>query len=445
MKEISEKSLNTFESSFNEDPTNIVAMNAAAKNGVTAVIKDATLEQRLPYAFSLELEAGKITDQKKSGRCWMFAALNTMRLEVMKKLNLKNMELSQNYILFYDKLEKANYFLENILSTLDEPTNGRLIAFLLSAPLNDGGQWDMLSDIVRKYGVMPKEAMPETFASAKTDEIVPWMTKKLREYACTLRTEYQAGATIEKLRDEKEEMLDTIYRMLAITLGQPPKTFTYETRDKDGNFIRIADITPQEFFEKYIGWNLDDYVSIINAPTADKPYYHSYTVKYLGNVVEGSPVRYLNLPVEELKRLAIEQMQDGNVVWFGCDVGQFHERDSGTMDTDGIAAGELFGTDFPMTKAQRLDYGESAMTHAMVFTGVNLDENGRPDRWKVENSWGEEAGSHKGFYIMSDAWFNEYLYQIVINKKYLSPELIAQYEEEPVVLEPWDPMGSLAL
>ncbi len=445
MKEIDKESLDAFESSFSENPANRVAMNAAVKNGITPLIRDAALEQRVPFAFSLELEAGKVTDQKNSGRCWMFAALNTMRLQVMKNLNLKNMELSQNYILFFDKLEKANYFLENILDTLDEPTNGRLIAFLLSAPFNDGGQWDMLADIVRKYGVMPKEAMPESASSSKTNEIVPWMTKKLREYACTLRTEYQSGTTVEELRGQKEEMLGTIYRMLAISLGEPPETFTYETRDKDGNFIRIEDITPQKFFDEYVGWNLDDYVSIINAPTADKPYGHSYTVKYLGNVVEGRGVRYLNLPAEELKRLAIAQMQDGNVVWFGCDVGQFHDRDTGIMDIDGIAAGELFGTDFPMTKSQRLDYGESAMTHAMVFTGVNLDDAGNPNRWKVENSWGEKAGAHKGFYIMSDAWFNEYLYQIVVNKKYLSPEQIAQYEEDPIVLEPWDPMGSLAL
>ncbi|MCI7276113.1 MAG: C1 family peptidase [Cuneatibacter sp.] len=444
MKEITALTLEKMEQEFDANAAHKLAMNAATKSGITTLLRDADLEKRERFSFSIDLEAGKVTNQKQSGRCWMFAALNTMRVEVMKKLNLENMELSQNYTLFYDKLEKANYFLESILDTVDEPTDGRLISWLLMAPLNDGGQWDMLANIIRKYGIVPKEAMPETFSSSCTREIIPWMTKKLREFACTLRTAYAKGASMEELQEKKQEMMSVIYRMLVIALGKPPKTFTWETRDKDKQFIRIADITPQQFFAEYVGWNLDDYVSIINAPTQDKPFHHSYTVQYLGNVTEGHIVRHLNLPIEEMKKLAITQMQDGQVVWFGCDVGQFHEKDLGIMDTDGIQAGLLFDTDFPMTKAQRLDYGESLMTHAMVFTGVNLDKVGKPNRWKVENSWGEDRGN-KGFYIMSDRWFDEYMYQIVVNKKYLSKEQLKAYEEEPTVLAPWDPMGSLAL
>ncbi len=445
MQEINEQLLAEFEASFEENPTNRVAMNAVTKSGVSAVVRDATLEQRMPYAFSIDIEAGKITNQKSSGRCWMFAALNTMRVEVMKKLNIENMELSQNYTVFYDKLEKANYFLENILKTLDEPTDGRLVQFLLMAPLGDGGQWDMLANLVRKYGVVPKDAMPESYVSSKTNEVVPWLTRKLREDACSLRTQYRNGVPMEELCAQKKDMLSVIYRMLVIAFGKPPKTFTYEARDKDKNFIRIADITPQEFYRQYVGWDLDDYVSLIHAPTADKPFGHSYTVQFLGNVEEGHIVRYLNLPIEELKRLAIAQMKDDQVVWFGCDVGQAHDKDLGIMDTQGIQADALFGTQFGMTKGQRLDYGESLMTHAMVFTGVNLDENDQPNRWKVENSWGEDRGGHKGFYIMSDAWFDEYVYQVVVNRKYLTAEQIAQYEAEPVKLQPWDPMGALAL
>ena len=444
MKEITALTLERMEQEFDANAAHKLAMNAATKSGITTLLRDADLEKRERFSFSIDLEAGKVTNQKQSGRCWMFAALNTMRVEVMKKLNLENMELSQNYTLFYDKLEKANYFLESILDTVDEPTDGRLISWLLMAPLNDGGQWDMLANIIRKYGIVPKEAMPETFSSSCTREITPWMTKKLREFACTLRTAYAKGASMEELQEKKQEMMSVIYRMLVIALGKPPKTFTWETRDKDKQFIRIADITPQQFFAEYVGWNLDDYVSIINAPTQDKPFHHSYTVQYLGNVTEGHIVRHLNLPIEEMKKLAITQMQDGQVVWFGCDVGQFHEKDLGIMDTDGIQAGLLFDTDFPMTKAQRLDYGESLMTHAMVFTGVNLDKVGKPNRWKVENSWGEDRGN-KGFYIMSDRWFDEYMYQIVVNKKYLSKEQLKAYEEEPTVLAPWDSMGSLAL
>ena len=232
-------------------------------------------------------------------------------------------------------------------------------------------------------------------------------------------------------------------RLLCICLGEPPKTFTFEYRDADDHFHRETGLTPKRFFEKYVGVDLSDYVSLINAPTADKPYGRSYTVRYLGNVKEGRPVRYLNLPIEELKKAAIAQMQDGQPVWFGCDVGKCSERDSGIMDLDIRSLEDLLDTRFTMTKAERLDYGQSLMTHAMVFQGVNLDENGKPNRWRVENSWGKEPGKD-GYYLMTDRWFDEYMYQVVVNKKYLTPEQLAAYNAEPIALEPWDPMGSLA-
>lgn len=373
----------------------------------------------------------------------MFAALNCMRFQVIKKQNLEDFELSQSYPLFYDKLEKANYFLESILDTLDEPTDGRLIAHLLAAPLNDGGQWDMLCSIVEKYGLVPKTAMPESVSSSATQEMVSYMTEKLREYACVLRKGHKAGKSMEQLKKEKEAMMETVYRMLCISLGKPPRTFTFEYRDKDGNFHREENLTPKAFYEKYVGLRLDDYVSVINAPTEDKPFYRSYTVQYLGNVKEGRPVKYVNLPIEEMKQAAIAQLKDGEPVWFGCDVGKRSFRDGGLMDTGIYDVETLFDTDFPMTKAERLEYGQSLMTHAMVFQGVNLDENGKPDRWRVENSWGEEAGK-KGYFVMSDRWFDEYNYQVVVNKKYLSSKALEAYEKEPVRLNPWDPMGSLA-
>lgn len=270
-----------------------------------------------------------------------------------------------------------------------------------------------------------------------------YLTLKLREFACTLRTAHEKGAEMEQLRGSKEQMLAEIYKILCISLGKPPKEFCFETRDKDGNFIRDAKITPQEFFAKYVGWNLDDYVSLINAPTADKPFGKTYSVKYLGSVKEGRAVRYLNLPIEQLKAAAIAQMQDGKPVWFGCDVGKCSIRENGIMDLNVIRADQLFGVSFPMDKAQRLDYGHSLMTHAMVFLGVNLDEQGRPNRWRVENSWGKEPGKD-GYYVMSDDWFTEYTYQVVVHKKYLSQEALEQLKAEPILLEPWDPMGSLA-
>lgn len=442
-KEIDKMMLEDLDKKFNLNENNILAMNAANKNGIKACMRDYEMERRMRYSFSIEIDAGDITNQKQSGRCWMFAALNTMRIQVMKNLNLKTMELSQNYTLFFDKLEKTNYFLESILDTVKEPLSGRTVSFLLSAPLGDGGQWDMISNLIKKYGAVPKEIMPESFDSSATAEIDNWMTKKLREYAKILRKAYTNGKTIEELRECKDEMLSTIYDMLCISLGKPPKTFSWETRDKEDKFVRISDITPQEFYNKYIGINLDNYVSIINAPTKDKEFYKSYTIKYLGNVKEGNIVRHLNLPIEEMKQLAISQLKDGQVVWFGCDVGQFSDKDYGAMDTKSIRPDVLFSTGFEMNKAERLDYGESLMTHAMVFTGVNLNEKDKPDRWKVENSWGEDKGK-KGFYVMSDEWFSEYMYQIVVNKKYLKKECLEAYKREPIVLEPWDPMGALA-
>ena len=440
---ISQNLLDQLEKRFDENPGNRMAMNAAVSCGICASSRNYVTEREIPHEFSVSLEQGAVTNQKRSGRCWMFAALNCMRFQVIKKQNLEDFELSQSYPLFYDKLEKANYFLESILDTLDEPTDGRLIAHLLAAPLNDGGQWDMLCSIVEKYGLVPKTAMPESVSSSATQEMVSYMTEKLREYACVLRKGYKAGKSMEQLKKEKEAMMETVYRMLCISLGKPPRTFTFEYRDKDGNFHREANLTPKAFYEKYVGLRLDDYVSVINAPTEDKPFYRSYTVQYLGNVKEGRPVKYVNLPIEEMKQAAIAQLKDGEPVWFGCDVGKRSFRDGGLMDTGIYDVETLFDTDFPMTKAERLEYGQSLMTHAMVFQGVNLDENGKPDRWRGENSWGEEAGK-KGYFVMSDRWFDEYNYQVVVNKKYLSSKALEAYEKEPVRLNPWDPMGSLA-
>lgn len=442
--DITNEVLTEFSTAFSSNPVNRIAMNAVTSAGLLAASKNPMAQRESRHSYSISLEQGEITNQKQSGRCWMFAALNTFRFEVMKNLNLKTFELSQNYTLFYDKLEKSNYFLESILETLDEPTQGRLISFLLSAPLGDGGQWDMLCNLVRKYGVVPKEAMPETVSSSATREMTSVLTRKLREDACRLRKAYADGSTLDELRQKKEAMMEEIYRVLCICLGEPPKTFDLEVTDRDDKFIRDTNLTGTAFFEKYVGLNLDDYVSLINAPTADKPYHRSYSVKFLGNVKEGCPVRYLNLPIEELKKAAIAQMKDGSPVWFGCDVGKDSSRDEGLLDTNTYQTDKLLGVTFGMNKAERLEYGESLMTHAMVFQGVNLDEEGKPNRWRVENSWGDAPGK-KGYYVMSDEWFDEYMYQIVVNKKYLPDSYITEYDSEPIMLEPWDPMGSLAL
>lgn len=432
-----------FEEKFRADRANRVAMTAVSASGINASAKNPEAFRTDLHQFSLKIDQGEITNQESSGRCWMFASLNTMRFRIMQKLNLETFELSQAYTLFYDKLEKANYFLESILETLDEPANGRLVSWLLSSPMGDGGQWDMICGLIEKYGVVPKAAYPETYNSRKTGEMCSVLTEKLREFACILRREHGNGKDETALRAIKEEMMEKIYDMLCICLGVPPKTVDLEVRDKDGNFIRDLNLTPQEFYKKYVDMDLDDFISVINAPTLDKPFYHSYTVKFLGSVKEGRPIKYVNLPIEELKDAAIRQMQDGYPVWFGCDVGKSSTRDQGLMSLDVYDKEDLFNTEFTMNKAERLDYGQSLMTHAMVFQGVNLDENGKPNRWRVENSWGKEPGKD-GYYVMTDEWFDEYTYQIVVDKKYLSEEALKAFAEEPIKLEPWDPMGSLA-
>ena len=443
-KGIGIKDLDSFSKSFNSEKQNQIAKNAAISSGILKASENFEAAYNNQHAFSITINSGLATDQKKSGRCWVFASLNLMRLEVMKKLNIENMELSQSYILFYDKLEKSNYFLENILSTLDEETNGRLINYLLEAPTNDGGQWDMFKSLVEKYGVVPKDVYPESYNSSNTSSLEEYLTKKLREYACILRSEYKKGKNIEALRNMKTKMLDTIYRILAISLGEPPKTFTWETYDKKKKFIKIENTTPKKFYKKYVNLNLDNYVCIINSPTKDKPFNKTYSVKYLGSVYGGKyPVKYLNLNIDRLKALAIKSLKDGKVIWFGSDVAQFSDMEKGYLTLDSYKLDELFNTTFNMTKEERLNYHESLMTHAMVITGVDLDSKGKPTKWKVENSWGEKVGN-KGYYVMSDDWFSEYVYEIIIDKKYLTAKELEYLIQDPIMLEPWDPMGSLA-
>lgn len=428
---------------FKQNPTNQVIKGAMAKVGLENASVDNNVARRHPFVFSNETKKGDITNQKSSGRCWMFAALNTARVDTMEKLNVDTFEFSQNYTLFWDKLEKSNLFLESILDTVEEPLNSRLVQHLLHDPVQDGGQWDMFSGMLEKYGAVPKSAMPETHHSSSTGLLNNLLTSKLREFAAVLREGHEAGQVKDELELKKEGMLSFVYGLLVKTLGEVPETFTYEYRDHDDVYHRIENITPKEFFDTYVGWNLTDKVSLINAPTADKPYGRAFTVKYLGTVKEARPVTYINVPNDVLKEAAIASIQAGEPVWFGCDVGKMSVRDLGILDAEAFNYEDTLGDTFHLNKAQRLDYGDSLLTHAMVFVGVDLDESGRPVNWKVENSWGEKVGK-KGIFSMSDAWFDEYNYQIAVDKKYVSEKWLHALEEPVIELEPWDPMGALA-
>ncbi len=428
---------------FAQNPGQRTLANAVRKNGVAAVALNQDRVWSMQHTFSHMVKGGPITNQKQSGRCWMFAGLNTLRIPVMQKLGLEEFELSQAYQMFWDKFEKANYFLESILETLDEPLDGRLVAWLLSAPLNDGGQWDMFVNLVEKYGVVPKWIMPESFHSSQSRGMNSLLTAKLREDAARLRGLHAQGLATGALRQEKERMLSEFYVALVTFLGEPPTQFDFEYRDKDQAFHREAGITPLEFFRRHVGMDLREYVSVINAPTADKPYGRTFTVKYLGNVKGGRSVLYLNVESEVLRQAAMAQLVDGEAVWFGCDVGKMQDREAGIMASDLYDYESVMGMPLDMTKAERLDYGESLMTHAMVFTGINIVD-GRPNRWRVENSWGTDNGQ-KGYFVMDDDWFDVYMYQVVVRRSYLPEELQAALSQEPIELQPWDPMGSLAL
>jgi len=441
-KAISMDQIANYQADLDQHPAAKVIERSVTKNGILASSQDIPAMSQTTPVFSIDLDTGGVANQKQSGRCWMFAALNTMRHALADKFKLKNFELSQNYTFFWDKFEKANYFYENVLATADQPTSSRKVAWLMTTPQQDGGQWDMLVALIQKYGIVPKSVMPETYNSSKSAEINSTLNLKLRKDAVELRELVAAKASADDIQARKEKMLNEVYRMLAYAFGEPATEFDWEYRDDDKNYHIDKGLTPQSFFKKYIGWNLDDYVSIINAPTDDKPYNHTYTIEMLGNVLGGREVKHLNVSMADFKQLAIKQLQAGQSVWFGCDVGQSSDRQKGVMATDVYSKDELFDVDLSMSKAERLDYGESLMTHAMVITGVDLVD-GQPTKWKVENSWGDKVGE-KGFFVMSDAWMDEYCYQVVVNKQFLSDDLKAAQAEEPTVLAPWDPMGALA-
>ncbi len=442
MSEISKQTTADFAAAYLENNKQNALQRGVVKNGITASAENVSAKIVNVPVFSVDVTTGKVANQKQSGRCWMFAALNTFRHKMLNNFKLKDFELSQNHTFFWDKYEKANYFYENILATAAEPVTSRKVAFLLQTPQQDGGQWDMIVSIFQKYGVVPKAVMPESSNSSNSRDLNNYLNKKLRKDAVALRKLVDAGQSDTEIQTAKEGMLQEVYNFLATSLGTPPETFDFEYRDEEKNYHIDRDLTPQSFYDKYVGVDLNEYVSIINAPTADKPYDKSYTVEMLGNVVGGKEVKYLNVDMPTFKKLAIAQLEQGESVWFGCDVGQSSTRDSGIMALDAYDMNDLFDVDFTMTKAERLDFGESLMTHAMVLTGVDIID-GESTKWKVENSWGEKVGTD-GFFVMSDEWMDEYTYQIVVRKEFLSPEQLAAFEAEPKVLAPWDPMGALA-
>lgn len=443
MTRLSIDKINEYEKEFLEDKRNIVAMNAATYNGVQKVARDVNALKDEPFAFNVDIKNGEVTNQKQSGRCWMFASMNVLRNIVIKKFNLENFELSQSYTLFWDKLERCNYYMEAVIEKANEPLEDRVMDYLMSDLLSDGGQWDMFVNIVKKYGLVPKYVYPESQTSSATVQLNKYLCKILRKYTTELRDAVQ-NEGVKKARELKEEVLKDVYNVLTSTLGQMPERFDVVLHDKDGKLIEDKGMDAHSFFDKYIGVEIDQYISLINSPTEDKPFNQTYTIKYLGNIIEGKIVKHLNLPIEELKKATVKQLKDGYPVWFGCDVGRSSvvEDERAMLDTKAVDYEALFNVDLKLSKEDALDYGYSMMTHAMTFTGVQMNGN-EPLRFKVENSWGEKFG-YKGHFVMTSDWFDQYVYQVVVNKKYLPEKLRKAYEKKPKELSPWDPMGSLA-
>ncbi|WP_314581310.1 aminopeptidase C [uncultured Streptococcus sp.] len=443
MKSLEQDFTDKLYAAYEANPKFAAMENAISHNGLLASLEKRSAAVENTPIFSLDLTKDKVSDQKASGRCWMFAALNTFRHKMIAGFQLEDFELSQAHTFFWDKYEKSNGFLEQVIATADQELTSRKVKFLLDTPQQDGGQWDMVVALFEKYGVVPKSVYPESISSSNSRELNQILNKLLRQDAQILRELVAEGANSSELQAKKEELLQEVFNFLAMNLGLPPRQFDFSYRDKDNHFHSESGLTPLTFYQKYVDFKLADYVSIINAPTADKPYGRSYTVEMLGNVVGSKPVRYLNVEMDRLKELAITQMKAGETVWFGSDVGQSSNRKAGVMAEgmhDFTASMDIRLT---QDKAGRLDYSESLMTHAMVLTGVDLDENGKAKKWKVENSWGEKVGN-KGYFVASDAWMDEYTYQIVVRKEFLTAAELAAYEAEPLVLSPWDPMGALA-
>ncbi len=438
--EITKKQIEDMRKEFSSDSSAKVAQNAVTSNNLSTVALRRDLVQEVDFTFSTKLDEWKATNQKSSGRCWLFATLNLFRPGAMKKMNVKEFEFSQAHIHFWDKFERSNHFLEAIIETSDRPVDDRTIHFLLSDPIGDGGQWNMAMNLIRKHGLVPKSAYPESNSSSSTRWMNSILKDMLRSSASEIRGIIESGGGEKEARSHKESRMKDIWRVLCIHLGTPPESFDWQWRDKDKEFHRRGKVTPQEFAEEFVDVDWEEYVCIVNDPR--NVYYQTYTVDYLQNVSGGPPVVYLNVPSDEMKSITQEILEDGMPVWMGCDVGKQMDRKRGLWDANLFETNELYGVEYGMAKADRLRYGQTMMTHAMLFTGVDVYE-GRPRRWRVENSWGDDSGQ-KGFYTMNDNWYDEHMFEIASPKKYLTEKMLEGLETNPVVLEAWDPMGSLA-
>jgi bleomycin hydrolase len=425
---------------FTANPGYRLAQNAVTRVTVDDVAINREIVNVIDHSQSTTLDDWKVTNQERSGRCWLFAGLNLLRVGVMRRTGLKDFEFSQNHAMFWDKLERSNYFLEAIIETADRDLDDRTIGFLLDTLASDGGQWNMFAALVAKHGLVPKGYMPETQSSSNTARMNSILQYQLRQGTRAVRE--AAAESVAAARAVKADILQVIYRVLCIHLGTPPESFDWQWTDKDKQFHRDGVLTPQEFAAKYVDLPVADYVCLVHDPRPTSPVGRTFTVEYLGNVMGAPPVTYLNVDMSVIKDIAARTIEGGEPVWFGCDVGQMMSNEYGFWDARLYDLPGVYDAEFGLDKAARLAYHETLMTHAMLFTGVDVLD-GVTRRWRVENSWGAERGK-EGFYTMNDSWFDEYVFEIAARRGTLPAELQQALDAEPIVLPAWDPMGALA-
>lgn len=432
---ISPEMLRQIKQAYQGTPADKAIRNAIANNNINKLAVNLESLNNLDTHFSHKVESKGISDQQSSGRCWLFTGLNVLRAKAIAKYDMGEFQFSQNYSFFWDQLEKANLFLQGIIDTRQKPMDDKMVEWLFKHPIGDGGQFTGVSDLLTKYGVVPADVMVETYSSNNTARMGNLIGLKLKEFGLQLRENPQASAA--ELEKKKTEMLGTIYRMLVLNLGEPPTKFTWTRKDAKGNPVETKEYTPLSFFDEYVGDDLrNNYVMLMNDPS--RAYYKLYEIDFDRHSYDGKNWTYVNLPIDDIKQMAIASIKDSTMLYFSCDVGKFFNREQGVLDVNYLDYGSLLGTTFGMDKKQRIQTFSSGSSHAMTLMAVDLDENGKPKKWMVENSWG--PGANSGHVIMTDEWFDEYMFRLVVNKKYITEKVKEVLKQKPTRLPAWDPM-----
>lgn len=418
--------------------TTTALRNALAGTSINQLAQTAVNPAETDTYFSNTVPSKGITDQKSSGRCWLFTGMNVMRSKMIKKYDLGFFQFSQSYSFFYDQLEKSNLFLQAVIDNAKKPMDDKLVEWLFKNPLSDGGTFCGVIDVVSKYGLVPAEVMPESYSANSTSQMARILTLKLREYGLTLRKAVADGEKASALEKRKTEMLATVYRILTVCLGEPVQEFTWTRKSADGKPVETKKYTPLSFYKEYIGTDLKHtYVMLMNDPS--RPYHKTYTIDMDRHTYDGAQWTYLNLPMDEIKQMAIASIKDSTMMYYSCDVGKFLNSKTGILSLQNYDYESLFSTSFPMTKAERISTFASASSHAMTLMGVDLDANGKSTKWMVENSWGASSG-HNGHLIMTDEWFDEYSFRLVVDKKYVPAATLELLKQKPIQLPAWDPL-----